>query len=102
MVSVCCVLCQCLCPLYGVHGWHVTTVEGVGSRLQGYHPIQKRITDYHGSQCGYCTPGMVMGLYGSVTSCNSFIISKRGMIITREKINVAVGGLSLLHSLKIT
>ena len=36
---------------------HVTTVEGVGSMRQGMHPVQKRIAEMHGSQCGFCTPG---------------------------------------------
>ena len=57
---------QCLTPLYGVHGWHITTIEGLGGRKKGYHPIQQRIMEFHGSQCGFCTPGMVMSLYGFV------------------------------------
>jgi len=46
-----------------VEGWSITTVEGIGSSAAGFHPIQKRIADYNGSQCGYCTPGFVMSMY---------------------------------------
>jgi len=28
------------------------------------HPIQRAMVDFHGSQCGFCTPGIVMALYG--------------------------------------
>ena len=41
----------------------VTTVEGIGSIRRGLHPVQKRIAELHGSQCGFCTPGIVMALY---------------------------------------
>ncbi|KAK3747539.1 hypothetical protein RRG08_030072 [Elysia crispata] len=55
---------SCVCPLYSVDGWIITTTEGLGSQRAGLHPIQQRIIDYNGSQCGYCTPGLVMAMYG--------------------------------------
>ena len=38
------------------------TVEGIGS-ASNPHPAQERIALFHGSQCGFCTPGIVMSLY---------------------------------------
>ncbi|KAK3739272.1 hypothetical protein RRG08_050477 [Elysia crispata] len=55
---------SCLTPLYAVDGWQVTTVEGIGSQREGFHPLQERIAKFNGTQCGYCTPGMVMNMYG--------------------------------------
>jgi xanthine dehydrogenase small subunit len=31
---------------------------------QGLHPVQQSMVDFHGSQCGFCTPGFVMSLWG--------------------------------------
>ncbi|XP_042858203.1 xanthine dehydrogenase-like, partial [Penaeus japonicus] len=53
----------CLTLVASVHGLAVTTVEGVGSLREGLHPVQERIARAHGSQCGFCTPGMVMAMY---------------------------------------
>ena len=53
----------CLAPLCSMHGAAVTTVEGIGSVKSKLHVVQKRIADAHGSQCGFCTPGIVMSMY---------------------------------------
>uniref|UniRef100_A0A3Q1IHC4 Xanthine dehydrogenase/oxidase n=1 Tax=Anabas testudineus TaxID=64144 RepID=A0A3Q1IHC4_ANATE len=53
----------CLLPLCQLHGAAVTTVEGIGSSKTRIHPVQERIAKAHGSQCGFCTPGMVMSMY---------------------------------------
>ncbi|KAK5175028.1 uncharacterized protein LTR77_000164 [Saxophila tyrrhenica] len=52
----------CLAPLVSVDGKHVITVEGIGN-VKKPHPAQERIAKGNGSQCGFCTPGIVMSLY---------------------------------------
>ncbi|NP_001289859.1 aldehyde oxidase 2 [Saimiri boliviensis] len=53
----------CLMPICSLYGAAVTTVEGVGSIKTRLHPVQERIAKSHGTQCGFCTPGMVMSMY---------------------------------------
>ncbi|KAJ7157926.1 xanthine dehydrogenase [Mycena crocata] len=55
----------CLAPIVSVDGKHVITVEGVGSP-ENPHPIQERLWKLSGSQCGFCTPGIIMSLYALV------------------------------------
>ncbi|KAF2847600.1 hypothetical protein T440DRAFT_501003 [Plenodomus tracheiphilus IPT5] len=55
----------CLFPLVGVDGKHIITTEGLGNVGQP-HPLQERIAKLHGSQCGFCTPGIVMSLYAVI------------------------------------
>ena len=31
-------------------GWHIVTVEGLGSTKDGLHPIQERLAAFHGTQ----------------------------------------------------
>lgn len=58
----------CLTPVCAVHGMAVTTVEGIGSTKTKLHPVQERIALAHGSQCGFCTPGIVMSMYALLRS----------------------------------
>ncbi|XP_077967155.1 xanthine dehydrogenase/oxidase-like isoform X1 [Styela clava] len=53
----------CLAPLVSVNKCAVTTVEGIGSTKTKLHEIQERLAKFHGSQCGFCTPGIVMSMY---------------------------------------
>lgn len=50
-------------PLCAMHGMAVITVEGIGNTQDKLHPVQERIAKAHGSQCGFCTPGIVMSMY---------------------------------------
>ncbi|KAK1409893.1 hypothetical protein QVD17_36422 [Tagetes erecta] len=58
----------CLAPLYSVEGMHVITVEGIGNRKFGLHPVQESLASRHGSQCGFCTPGFIMSMYALLRS----------------------------------
>jgi xanthine dehydrogenase small subunit len=53
----------CIRFLPAVDGKAVYTVESLadGGTL---HPVQQALVDCHGSQCGFCTPGFVMSLFG--------------------------------------
>ncbi|KAJ5133771.1 MFS general substrate transporter [Penicillium atrosanguineum] len=55
----------CLAPLVSVDGKHVITVEGIGD-VKNPHAVQQRIAVGNGSQCGFCTPGIVMSLYALI------------------------------------
>jgi xanthine dehydrogenase small subunit len=54
----------CIRFLASCHGCHVVTVEHLRGPDGGLHPIQAAMVEHHGSQCGFCTPGIVMSLYG--------------------------------------
>ncbi len=63
-------------------GAELITVEDLadGGRL---HPIQQAMVDHHGSQCGFCTPGIVMSL---------FAMAKEGGEVDRNRINDQLAG----------
>ncbi|HYJ29944.1 MAG TPA: xanthine dehydrogenase small subunit, partial [Allosphingosinicella sp.] len=50
----------CILFLPMLDGKALRTVESLG----GTHPVQRELVERHGSQCGFCTPGFVMSLYG--------------------------------------
>lgn len=49
----------CLVLAVTVDGKEVTTVEGLGNPAK-LHPLQKAFYELGASQCGFCTPGMIV------------------------------------------
>nr|WP_250647729.1 xanthine dehydrogenase small subunit [Sessilibacter corallicola] len=60
---------SCITLLASLHGKHIITVEGIAESYEGeaslshLHPVQRALVEHHGSQCGFCTPGIVMSLF---------------------------------------
>ena len=47
-------------------GKEITTIEGIGDG-DNLHPMQEAFKEYHGLQCGFCTPGMIMSAIEFIT-----------------------------------
>jgi aerobic-type carbon monoxide dehydrogenase small subunit (CoxS/CutS family) len=75
---------QLSCLVLGVDcaGKRIETVEGL-ARGTELHPLQAAFADLGGSQCGYCTPGMLM-------TAKAFL--DRDPNVTREQIKEAISG----------
>jgi aerobic-type carbon monoxide dehydrogenase small subunit (CoxS/CutS family) len=54
---------SCNTPAVKAAGTSIVTVEGLAKGME-LHPIQKAISESGAVQCGFCTPGIVMELYG--------------------------------------
>jgi aerobic-type carbon monoxide dehydrogenase small subunit (CoxS/CutS family) len=53
---------SCVTAIGDVDGKHVTTIEGL-AESGALHPLQQAFAEHAAFQCGYCTPGMIMGAY---------------------------------------
>lgn len=52
---------SCLVPVCQADGARITTIEGL--TVDGeIHPVQRAFIDHGGTQCGFCTPGMIMAV----------------------------------------
>jgi aerobic-type carbon monoxide dehydrogenase small subunit (CoxS/CutS family) len=50
---------SCMMSVFDVGDKEVTTIEGI-AKTGNLHPVQEAFIEHDASQCGYCTPGMVM------------------------------------------
>ena len=55
---------SCIRLAHSVQGMAVWTTEDLVSAKGELHPAQEAMVQCHGSQCGFCTPGFVMSLFG--------------------------------------
>ena len=52
----------CILLLGQIDGTELVTVEDLAANGE-LHPVQAAMVNTHGSQCGFCTPGIVMSLF---------------------------------------
>lgn len=73
----------CVLFLPVLDGKELITVESLKTKDGTLHPVQQAMVDTHGSQCGFCTPGIVMSL---------FALSKKAGQSDRNAIEDALAG----------
>ena len=54
---------SCITFITTLQGKQLILVEDLISKEGSLHPVQQAMVNYHGSQCGFCTPGFVMSLF---------------------------------------
>ncbi|MGH6797553.1 MAG: xanthine dehydrogenase small subunit, partial [Roseiarcus sp.] len=57
----------CILLLGQLDGAELITIEDL-AQGDALHPVQQAMVDHHGSQCGFCTPGIVVSLFAAYHS----------------------------------
>ena len=63
---------SCITFLPTLQGKQLILVEDLILKDGSLHPVQQAMVDYHGSQCGFCTPGFVMALFSMYKKYSEF------------------------------
>ena len=63
---------SCITFLPTLQGKQLILVEDLISKDGTLHPVQEAMVNYHGSQCGFCTPGFVMALFSMFKQYSKF------------------------------
>ena len=77
---------SCIRLAHSVAGMSVWTAEDIAAPSGELHPAQEAMVQCHGSQCGFCTPGFVMSLFGMYQS------NPNGRAIDRAQAQVDLSG----------
>ncbi len=73
---------SCLVPLGELAGKHLVTVEGLN--MERLSPVQDAIVAEGATQCGFCTPGIVVSLTAQ--------LMEKGASLTAEEVKYALSG----------
>ncbi len=73
----------CIAFLPTLNGKQLILVEDLIGNNQKLHPVQEAMVKFHGSQCGFCTPGFTMSL---------FSMYKNNRSVNKEIIDEALSG----------
>ncbi|NMM19987.1 MAG: xanthine dehydrogenase small subunit [Rhodoferax sp.] len=78
---------SCIRLAHSVHGLALWTAEDLAATDGTLHPAQQAMVNCHASQCGFCTPGFVMSLFGLYQNHVA-----QGDTVTRELAQQALSG----------
>ena len=78
---------SCIRLAHSVDGMALWTVEDLAAPNGSLHPAQQAMVDCHGSQCGFCTPGFVMSLFGIYQNHTC-----KGRRVSRDQAQEAISG----------
>jgi xanthine dehydrogenase small subunit len=77
----------CIQLLPSLDGKSVKTIESLKKPDGSLHPIQQALVQSHGSQCGFCTPGIAMSLAHVVQ-----VVPRTGQPLSRQQVTDALSG----------
>jgi xanthine dehydrogenase small subunit len=63
---------SCIAFVSSLSGKQLLIVEDLVSTNGNLHPVQDAMVKFHGSQCGFCTPGFVMSLFSMFKNNKSY------------------------------
>jgi xanthine dehydrogenase small subunit len=63
---------SCIAFTTSLEGKQLLVVEDLMLKNGSLHPVQSAMVNYHGSQCGFCTPGFVMSLFAMYKNNTSY------------------------------
>ena len=78
----------CVLFVPALDGQQLLTVEHLAAADGTLHAVQQAMVDYHGSQCGFCTPGFVMSMYALLANTQQDSRTK----LDRAAVNEALSG----------
>ena len=63
---------SCISFLPIINGKHLILIEDLSLNNNKLHPVQEAMVKFHGSQCGFCTPGFVMSMFAMYKNFSKF------------------------------
>ena len=63
---------SCISFLPIINGKHLILIENLSSVSNKLHPVQEAMVKFHGSQCGFCTPGFIMSMFAMYKNFSKF------------------------------
>ncbi len=81
----------CIRFLPTLDGCQLLTVEHLKGPDGSLHPVQQAMVDCHGSQCGFCTPGIVMSLFALWLNEDAPSVARIAIIAAAQRMSAGGG-----------